>query len=219
MHPYPVLRFGRRLMLLALLAVVVTSGGCASALATAVWFVKGNNIDAAYDGLRDKRVAVVCRPLVGLTYRDSGVAKDLARKMNALLAKNVRAIETIDQRKVDEWIDENMWEEYTEIGEALEADLVVGVDLERFSIYPGQTVYQGKAAVVLKVYDCSTREVVFEQRLPEVIYPPHSPRSAGNQHESDFRREYVGILADQIARHFYPHDAHADFAMDAKAMR
>jgi len=215
---HPVVRWGRAFVLLTLLATVSASSGCTSALATAVWLVKGPNIDAEFDGLREKRVAVVCRPMVGLTYRNSGVAKQIARQMNRLLAQNVRKIEVIDQRKVDEWIDEHNWDEYTEIGEALQADMVVGVDLERFSIYPGQTVYQGRANVVLKVYDCQSGELVSERRLPAVVYPPNSPSSAETQQEADFRREYVAILADQIARHFYPHDPHADFALDAKTI-
>jgi len=87
--------------------------------------------------------------------------------------------------------------------------------LESFSIFQGQTVYQGKAIVALKVYDCHTKELVFERRPPQVVYPPNSPRSTGEQQESDFRREYVHVLADQLARHFYPHDPHADLALDA----
>lgn len=209
-----VLYCGPLLLLLILVAVLAVSSGC-TAVATAMYIVNGPNIEAEFDGLRDKRVAVVCRPLVGLTYRDSSVAKDIARQMNLLLSQKVRNIEMIDQRKVAEWIDENTWDEYTEIGESLEADLVVGVDLEHFGIFEGQTVYQGKANVILKIHDCATGDVVFERCLPQVVYPPNSPRLTGDQQESDFRREFVGVLADQIARHFYPHDPHADFALDA----
>ena len=38
-----------------------------------------------------------------------------------------------------------MWEEYVEVGKAMKADMVVGVELEKFSIYQAQTLYQGKA--------------------------------------------------------------------------
>jgi len=218
MDRHVVVRWDRAFVLLTLLVAVPASGGCTTALATAVWLVKGPNIDAEFDGLREQRVAVVCRPMVGLTYRNSGVAKEIARQMNGLLTQNVRKIEVIDQRKVDEWIDEHNWDEYTEIGEALQADMVVGVDLERFSIYPGQTVYQGRSNVAVKVYDCQSGELVYERHLPEVVYPPNGPRSAESQQEVDFRREYVEILADQIARHFYPHDPYADFALSAKTI-
>jgi len=217
MDQRPSVRRGQLWTLLILLAVLAPSAGCRSALATAVWLIRGPNLPAEFKELKGKRVCMVCRPLVELTYRDSSVAKDLAREMNKLLAANVRDIEMIDQRKVDEWIDENVWEEYNQVGRALKADYVVGVDLERFSIFQGQTVYQGKANVALKVFDCNSqsREPVFERRLPQVVYPPNSPRSTGDQQESDFRREYVRVLADQLARHFYPHDPYADVALDA----
>ena len=157
-------------------------------------------------------MAVVCRPLVGLNYRDASVAEDLAREIHKLLAANVRKVEMIDQRKVAEWVDEHSWEEYNEVGKALDADYVVGVDLESFSIFQGQTVFQGKADVVLKVFDGKQDDPVFERRLPEIVYPPHNPRSTYDERESEFRCEYIGVLADHIARHFYPHDPYADFA-------
>lgn len=215
MQPRPSLPLGRSLLLLSCVALLAAAAGCQTTLATAIWLVQGPDIPAEYKGLSGKRVAVVCRPLVGLTYRDSSAARDVAREMTKLLRQNVRKIEIIDQREVAEWVDEHDWEEFTEVGEALDADLVVGVDLESFSIFQGQTVYQGKANVDLKVYDCATGEAVFERQPPQVVYPPNSARSAADQQESDFRREYVRVLADQLARHFYPHDPRAYFAMDA----
>jgi hypothetical protein len=214
--PFPC---SRLFLLLILLAPLAASTGCRSALATAIYLVKGTNLPADFDEFRGKRVAVVCRPLVGLSYRDAAVARDLAKEIHKLLAQNVRDIEMVDQRKVTEWIDEHSWEEFNEVGKALDAEYVVGVDLESFSIFQGQTVYQGKANAVLKVFNCQTDDPVFERRLPQVVYPPNSARSTGDQQESEFRREYIRVLADHIARHFYPHDAYADFAMDAASIR
>ena len=205
----------RLFCLFAVVALLASTGGCHTALATAIYIIKGTDVDPEFDGLREKRVAVVCRPLAGLTYRDSSAARDLARQMSQLLRQKVRKIEMVDQRQVDEWVDENTYDEFVEIGQALEADLIVGVDLEHFGIFQGQTVYQGKANVTVMVQDCKTSEILFEKSLPQVRYPPNSPRSTGDQQEADFRREFIGVLADQVARHFYPHDPHADFALDA----
>ncbi len=212
------LRFGRLPGLLILLAAVATAGGCTSALATAVWLIKGPDIPAEFNGMRGERVAVVCRPLTNSMYSNPNVAKDLARQIGLLLRRNVSKIEVVDQRKVDERIDTHTWEQYTEIGEALEADLVLGVDLEQFSMFQGQTLYQGKAAFAMKVYDCRTGEVVFERHPPQSVYPPNHGVSTRDRQEADFRREFVNVLADQIARHFYPHDPRAYWAMDAAAM-
>ncbi len=198
-----------------LLMVLAVSGGCTSALATAMWLIKGPNIPAEFPGLRGQRVVVVCRPLTSSLYTNPHIAKDISRQIASLLKANVRGIKLIDQRRVDEWIDENTWDEYTEIGNALEADLVVGIDLESFSIYQSQTLFQGKANFVIKVVECKTGETVFEKYPPQTIYPPNHVVSTQDVQEGAFRREFVRVVADQIARHFYPHDPRAYFAMDS----
>ena len=213
------LRYGHLFLLGMLLAAVVTSSGCISALATAVWVLKGTNIPAEYDGLCGKRVVVVCRPVTASLYSHPGVAKDVSRHISRLFREHISKIEVIDQRKAAEWIDNHTWEEYVEIGEALEADVVVGIDLEQFSIYEGQTLYQGKAECGIHVYDCRTGEEVFEKRPPQALYPPNHAIPTSEMQESQFRQRFVRILAEQIARHFYGHDPHVDFAMDATAIR
>ncbi|MEN6493125.1 MAG: hypothetical protein ABFD16_02430 [Thermoguttaceae bacterium] len=211
-------RWGYVATLFTLLALVVATTGCTKALATAMYLINGGNQPAAYDGLKDKKVAVVCRPLVGLSYRDSNVAKDLARHVSSLLKVNVKKIKLVDQAKVAAWIDEHSWEDYLQVGKALKADMIVGIDLEQFGIYEGQTVYQGKARVGLRVYDCKTKELVFEKDLPPVVYPPNHAVSSAEVQESDFRKEYLGVLAECLAVHFYPHDPNINFAMDAMAL-
>ncbi len=140
------------LALVALSAGLTTSTGC-SLVATAMYVIQGANTKADFDGLKGKRVAVVCRPITSLHFRDASVARDLGKQVGLLLEKNVDKIEIIDQREVFEWGDENDWEEYVEIGKALNADMVVGLDLEEFNLYQGQTLYQGKANLKMLIFD------------------------------------------------------------------
>jgi hypothetical protein len=214
----PAVRCGRFGVLVVMLLTLAVSGGCTAALVTAAYLIKGNDVPAEFAGLKDKKVAVVCRPLVGLTYRDSGVAKDLGRRLSKLLAANVAKIHVIDQSRVEEWMDSNEWDEYAEVGKALKADMVIGVDLEQFSIYEGQTVFQGKAEASVQVADCATGKLAFERRIPPLVYPPNHVVSTQDRQEAEFRREFVTVLADHVGRYFYPHDGHADVAMDAQAM-
>jgi ABC-type uncharacterized transport system auxiliary subunit len=209
---------GRLIVLLTLLATLATAGGCTGALATAVWLIKGPDIPAEFDGLRDKRVVVVCRPATSSMYANPNVAKEISRDVSRLLKRNISKIDVVKHGKVAEWLDTNTWDDFTEVGKALEADVVLGIDLEQFSIYEGQTLFQGKADFSIEVCDCATGEVVFEKNLPLVIYPPNHGIDTADMQECDFRREFVEVLSDQIARHFYPHDPRAYFAMDAKAM-
>ncbi len=202
-----------------LAAVVISTAGCQTLLTTAVYLVKGTNVDAEYAALKEKKVAVVCRPLASLTYRDSNVASDIARQVGILLRTKGRKIDVIDHSKVVEWTDEHDWTDYPQIGKALDADVVVGIDLLGFTVYNGQTLYQGKADVALKVYDCADDgKVVFEKELPQSVYPPNIGIETSSRPEAEFRRKFIRVLADQIGRHFYAHDPHADFALDATAL-
>ncbi len=202
---------------LALVAALPALSGCTSALATAAYLINGNNGPVDYKGLRDKQVAVVCRPMVSLKYRDESVARDLATHVGQLLSQNVRKMTLVDQRKVEQWLDENNWDEYSEVGKALKADVVVGVDLKEFNIYSGQTVFQGKAMASVTVSDCKTGEVLYEKTLPQIVYPPNHVIPAGEMQESTFRKKFVRILADHVARHFYAHDRHSDMGLDSQA--
>ncbi len=212
------LRYGRILGSILLLAVLAAAGGCTSALATAVWLIKGPNVPAEFAGMREKKVVVVCRPVTSSLYAHPGVAKDVSRKIGRLLAANGRKVTVVDQRKVDEWMDTNTWDDFTEVGKALEADLVLGIDLEEFSIYESQTLFQGKATCGIQVYDCESGDLVFERYPPQTIYPPNHVVPTSSMQESDFRREFVNVLADQIGRHFYAHDPRDYWAMDSSVI-
>jgi hypothetical protein len=204
---------------MSLLAIAaVATAGCTSALFTMAYLFKGNDAPAECNKLKDKRVVVVCRPVVALQYRNARVEHDLAEQVSGLLRKNVPKIKVIDHRKAAEWMDENTWDEYTQVGKALQADLVVGIDLEQFSLLQGQTLYQGRANVRVRVYDCKTGQLVFEKRPPQTVYPPNRVVQTSEKPEAEFRREFVRVLADQIARHFYDHDPHADIALDARSL-
>jgi len=221
----PSIRFAgtsRRLVAAVLIAsaAMASSGGCQAVMTTAMYLIKGTDVDPEYAGLKGKKVAVVCRPITELNYANSGVGCDLVREMSKLLQERVPKIKVVDAQKVNKWCDENTWEEYVEVGKALKADLVVGVELEKFSIYQAQTLYQGKANTVVRVYDCKDGgKVVFEKILPQTVYPPNAFIQTSDVQESEFRREFVGVLADQIARHFYSHDPYADLGQDNSALR
>jgi hypothetical protein len=202
------------------LFLLLVAGGCQTGLFTLTYLLNGGDVDPDYDGLKKKTVAVVCRPLAGMEYGTLKAAPALAKEISALLQQKVPKIKLIDQDKVAEWCDNNPWEEYQEVGKALGAEMVVGVDLEHFSLLQGQTLYQGKAKATVQVVDCvNGGKVAWEKHLPQSVYPPNTCIAASEVQEPDFRREFVHVLADQIARHFYAHDPHADLGQDGAALR
>ncbi len=145
-------------LLVALAVATLPAIGCRNLLTTAAILINGTDVDAEFKDLKGRKVAVVCRPLVTLQYRDSSVGRDLAQQVAALLQKQVPKIQLIDQRKINRWTDENTWEDYPEVGKAVKAEMVVGIDLESFSIYQGQTLYQGKANAALESLRLPQRE-------------------------------------------------------------
>jgi hypothetical protein len=202
------------------LAVLLLASGCTNGLFTLVYMLNGGDVDPDYNGLKGKTVAVVCRPVSGIEYGTSKAAANLSQEIGTLLQKNGKKIKIIDQDKVAQWCDNHTWEEYPEVGKAVGADMVVGVDLEHFSLLQGQTLYQGRAKSTIQVYDCTNGgKLVWEKHPPQTVYPPNACVPTSDVQERDFRQEFLRVLADQIARHFYAHDPHADLGQDTAALR
>jgi hypothetical protein len=206
-----------RLAIVALVAAMIATAGCEGPMLTAMYLAGGMDTPAEFKGLHKKKVVVVCRPLVQLQYSDMNASKLIGREVGTLLAKYARS-NVIDQDKVAEWLDNNTSDDYLKIGRALGAEMVVGIDLVDFDIRQGQTLYQGKARYELKVYDCKTGALVFEKTPDPSVWPPNSGIPTSEKQQSQFRRQFVGILAEEIARHFYSHDPRVNFAGDAAAM-
>ena len=207
--------------LLLAATMLVSAGGCPSLLATGIYVWEGGNlVPAECDALRDERVVVMCRPPSSHEYRHAGASRTIAQRVSELLAKNVKGIDVVNPREVDNWVDESDWGDFRELAEAVKADLVVHVELDDFELFKGKTLYQGRANVTVTVYDMrDNSRVVWERQLGEILYPLNSGIPAQDKPVQQFEREFVGIVAEQIAVNFYRHDPHAGFAMDALANR
>ena len=204
----------RLAMLTVLLAVVA---GCQGPLLTAAYMLGYGDTQAEFKGLKKKRVVVVCRPLVELQYRNMNAAKMISREIASQLRRNISGIEVVDNQKTDEWLDSNSFTQLTEIGQAFEADMVVGVDLVGFDVYEGQTLFRGKANYEIKVVDCNTGQIVFEKPSNTCVWPPNTGIPTSEKEESQFRRQFIGVLAEKIAHTFYRYDHRDSFAGDSLA--
>ncbi|NLE37325.1 MAG: hypothetical protein GX621_04805 [Pirellulaceae bacterium] len=203
--------------LMTLLTLVTISIGCTGPLLTGMYLLGYGDTQAEYKGLKGKNVAVVCRPLVEQQYSNMNASKMIAREVAKRLRQNVSRIKIVNSQKVDEWLDANAGDDYVEIGRAFNADVVVGIDLFGFNLYEGQTLYRGTANYELKVIDCETGDVVFEKPPVHSVWPPNTGVPTSEKNEAQFRRQYVGKLADEISRTFHSHDHRTTFASDAAA--
>ncbi|MCE9605223.1 MAG: hypothetical protein K8U03_10020 [Planctomycetia bacterium] len=213
------LRMQIKLVALASALCVPLACGCTQALITGIYLTKGVETPAEFKELKGKKTAVVCRPLVELQYSSSSAAQRLAGTVSLLLKKKVKKIELIGAQKIEQWTDEHEWQEFSEVGKAVKSDYVVGIEIEEFKLYQGQTIYQGRARVHVTVHDMSKDgELVYEKNLPEIVYPPQAGIPTSEKPEEEFRRQFIGVVAEQVGRLFYGYDHRKDYAVDSTAL-
>jgi hypothetical protein len=205
--------FHRAAWLSALALVLPLAAGGCSLITTVAYLVRPeNDAPAEFKGLRGKHVAVVCKPIIELEFSDAGSARELAGMVGMQLSRNVRKARVIDQREVARWIDENAWVDYPTLGKSLDADLVVGIDLEQFRMHEGSTLYRGRATANVRVYDVAEKKVLFEKRIDDFTFPGDSAVPSSDRTESQFRAMFLQVLAGRIARSFHAYDSRATFA-------
>jgi len=196
--------------------------GCHQVVATAVFLWKGTDVPADYAGLEGKRVVVVCRPPSSLEYRDASASRDLAKRIGGLLATHVKEIDVVNPRDVEQWRDENNADDFQDLGKALNADMVVHVELDEFTLYKehSRSLYQGNADGTVTVYDMNNDgSLAWEKSLGQILFPVNSAVPVQEKTLPHFRRQFINVLAEKIATSFYPHDPNDDFAIDAMAHR
>jgi len=202
-------------------ATLLPAAGCPTVLATGLYVWQGGNlVPAECDALKGERVVVVCRPPSSHEYRHAGASRTLSQRVSELLVENVKGIDVVNPREVDNWVDESDWGDFRELAQAVRADKVVHVELDGFELYKGKTLYQGNADVTVTVYDMKDKgKQVWQRELGEILYPTNSGIPAQDKPEQQFEREFVGIVSERIAENFYKHDPNSSFAIDAMANR
>jgi len=208
-------------VLLAVLACgVASSTGClGQLLATGIYYWQGGNVvPAQCDALKDQRVVVLCRPPASHEYRNAGASRAISARVGAILEKNVKGIDVVSSKEVDNWVDEQDWENFKDLGRAVKASRIVYVELDDFELYKGTTLYQGTAEINVSVYDMSDKgKLIWDRRLGQVLFPRNSAIPAADKPVQQFERQFVEVISTQIAEHFYRHNPNNSFALDAVA--
>jgi hypothetical protein len=202
-------------------SMLVAAGGCGAMLATGMYVIQGGNtVPPEFDGLKSERVVVVCRPPSSNEYRHAGASRAVSQKVSELLVNNLKNVDVVNPREVDNWLDESDWGDYKELAKAVKAEKVVYIELNDFDLFKGTTLYQGHADVSVTVYDMKNNgRLAWDRHLGELLYPTNSGIPAQDKPEQQFEREFVNVVATRVAENFYKHDANSDFALDALANR
>ena len=203
--------------LTAALALMAAIPGCGP-LATIAWLINGPEmVPAEFDGLKGKRVAVVCLDANSLG-GPGGEADTVAKAVALSLGKNVQDIRMVRQTEIADWLDTHGDDvtDYRDIGRGVKADMVVGIDLLAFNLHDGQTLLKGRSKSGVKVYDMKKGgELVYEAAPREFSWPENGARHV-TENEANFRTVYIGMLAERISRDFYPVELASGFANDAR---
>lgn len=196
--------------------LVIASAGCVGLLANLIHVGTGNKVPARFSGLADKRVAVVCVSN-SASFGPTAASMELGRQIAGLIGKNVRKVQIIEPQKVADWIDQHDWDriDFQSLGQGVGAQRVVAVDLDSFGLHDGPTLFKGRADVQITVHDIEQGgAVVYEATPPQIQFPVQAGYYTTELSEREFRRKFLAVLAERIARHFYAYELMEDFAQD-----
>ena len=72
--------------------------------------------------------------------------------------------------------------------------------------------------MLVKVIDVATGTVDFQRPIDEFTYPTLAGQDVSGTSESRFRKLYLTMLAQEIARSFHPYDMTDRYAIDSQGM-
>lgn len=202
-----------------LLCCLAPTVGCVGLFANFLNVVGVGLVPAAFSGLEAKKVAVICVSNSEV-FGPTSTSGDLGVRINRLLARKVKDIQLVSNQEVEQWIDEHGWDmiDFVAIGRGVSADLVVAVDVDRFGLHDGATMFKGRADVHVVVYDMQTGEGVFAKSPPQIEFPTTAGVPATSTSEREFRKMFLDAVAARIARNFYAFDMNEDVAADVVTM-
>ncbi len=192
--------------------------GCIGAMSQLMYVIKGHNIPAAYDGLAGKRVAVFCVSDAS-AYGPDRLTFTVSKAVSMKLARGVKKIDVVPQAQIENWMDENAWDElkFSSLGKGVGADAVVVIEIPSYSIHEGPTIYKGRAEVTVTVYDLNAPEgsqVAFIYGPREFSFPKHGHPSI-QSNDRQFESLFLARLTQDISNQFVKHDKLESFADDA----
>jgi hypothetical protein len=196
-------------MLTALSLLALASTGCKSALTSGALLWSGYDVPAEFDGLKDKKVAVVCKSVQMEEFSNNGMNRTLSEAIYQRLKVHNKKIHLIDPQKVNALLDEQGIEDPIAIGKKLKADKVLVVNIESFKVHEGQTLYRGHSTLSVHVYDVETKEEDWRKDPRQIEWPSYGPTPMQEMTEVEFRNKFISVVAERIGRYFYPHDRYA----------
>ena len=195
--------------------ILATQSGCLGLVANLAHAVGADKIPAEYEGLKGSKVAVVT-VTDSSQYSDDTSARILSRKVGEIITREIKQVRLVREDQVEQWRDTNGWDavDFLSVGRGVEAEKVIGIELTGLRLRDGATLYRGRANVMISVIDVKSGDIVYQRDLEEFTYPVNAGQYTSETTESRFRKLYLKMLAQKIARIFYPYDLSETFALD-----
>ena len=215
------IRSNRRTLLAAafVIAPALASGtGCVSLTANLMRMVYGNDIPPEYVGLKDQKIVIVCSDEKG--YCQSDTTSQVSRGLQAIVTNKLRKATVVPQSRIDNWLasDAEGADVAPQIGRALEADVVILVDMRGMTLHDGATMYRGKSDITVELFDVEKGEVAFRKNLHGFTYPQNAAIGRTEMEEEKFQRIYLNEVAIRVSQLFVPSPMGSDIATDARLL-
>lgn len=209
------------LLLLCLLALSAIQSGCASAFLAPIYLMKGNEVDPMFKKEvkaipKESKIAVVCRGSMNL-YGVENPSRDMSAGLTLLMKSKLekRKFQWIPYELVEASFDEESLslETFPNIGKKVNADYVIGVDMDSFQTNLSSQFYQGRSKVHVQLVKVEDGDVIARKSLPEFVYPP-TPVPINDKPQVEFQKQFTIKLANEVGTLFYPYNPHEKYVLD-----
>jgi hypothetical protein len=221
MTPRSLARMRRAAAGLVIAAGLLTLAGCDPR--TILYFLQpfDPTVPAACShSLKGKKVVVLTHAVAGTQSDSRAVDRDLTREFVVLLREKVKKIEVVEPSKVWDWVDAHpSWSEPAEVATAMEADVVIFLEIEAFQIQdpssPG--LFKGISKIHIQMTEMQYpknskgKPITDKPREPELIYdeicdsefPKRGPIPMDSGvSRSGFKNKFIKLVATELSWHF-----------------
>ena len=213
----PQRKLTRPSMIAAMISLTIAASMGCTGLATFMHAVGVDMIPAEYDGLKRQTVGIIALT-ESSQYSNDVAARELSRFIGQVLTAEVKDLKLVREDKIDQWRDLHGWDQlnFDEIGKGVGADKVIGIEVANLRLRDGATLYRGRADVVISVIDVESGNIEYSRSLEEFTYPNIAGQYTSETTESKFRKLYLRMLAEEIARSFHRYDLTDRIAEDSQ---
>jgi len=185
-------------LLVFTLGLVMT--GCSRVMNALVYKMDcGFVIPVEYDGLKNRRVAIVCTKLTGQTGFDRDM-QDIASAVVNGLKRDVNGIAIVNQSDIDNWMDRSdsfSKINFAQLAEAVSAERVLSIEFGNLQFPDTRRLNPGHAQFLVAVYESTSGKRKFLYDEPDFVF------LTANKSNSDIRARSIEQLADEIVAMFH----------------